>query len=463
MRLGALGGAPGTQRGRHGERSGRSWGALDFSNHRFVALRYGLAGALALCLGAPEVRAQSTSTFRGATPFPGTVRDLLRDDLAKTSGQLYGAIGTMERRGVLHMQPGEVIAVAETNIIGGALRIPGTSAYGAIGDGSYRSQYQLLPADVFALSATFAVRWEKVGLFASAGGVYPRVSDGTEALVGRMMFPLVGLLATPVAHLGVMAAPFLTGSTQVVGGQTSADIASYVYGGFYDAGPVVLYAGLVGTGRGSGLYTNISQNRLKLLTEAVLSEQFSELSYLKFGLNQLPDARKLLSGELPPEQKKHKDDESGRRSLTSFYGRKVQFSIPRRGADAVALEPGRLGFWSAHAEQANIGSILDVGLALGVAPSPILHEARVGLHTRGFHGLRDAGVGVSLGAVQLPALYMLGQQPGLRMALRIEARLGEVARVAIYRNEPETLSAFPYAYDAWSYYFSASPLMFFDK
>lgn len=414
---------------------------------------------------ASTASAQSTSTFRGAQPFPGTVRDLLRDDLARTSGQLYGAIGTMERRGVLHMQPHEVIAVAETNIIGGALRIPGTSAYGVVGDSSYRGQYQLLPADVFAMAATFAIRYENFGIFASAGGVYPRVSDGTEAFVGRMMFPLVGVLGTPVAHLGVMAAPFLTGGTQVIGGQTSADIASYVYGAFYDVKGVVLYAGLVGTGQGTGLYTNISQNRLRLLGESVLSNEFSELSYLKLGLNQLPDAMKLLSGDLPPEGKKSRreEEEDQRKQLTSIYGRKVQFAIPRRGADAVPLEPGKLGFWSIHAEQANIGRIFDVALAAGVSPTPVLHEARVGIHTPEFFSTRSAGIGASIGAVQLPALYMLAQQPGIRMALRIEARFGELARLAIYRNEPETLSAFPYAQDAWAYYFSASPLLFFGK
>lgn len=422
------------------------------------------AWCAALLLTAADAQAQSTSTFRGAQPFPGTVRDLLRDDLAKTSGQIYGAIGTMERRGVLHLQPGEAVAVAETNIIGGALRIPGIAQYGTIGDTSYRSQYQLLPADVFAMSATFAVRWEKFGLFASAGAVYPRVSDGTEAAVGRIMFPLAGMLMTPLAHLGVAAAPLLTGSTQVIGGQTSADIVSYLYGGFFDAGPVVLYAGLVGTGRGSGLYTNISQNRLKLLAETVLSEQFSELSYLKIGMNQFSEFRRLLSGELPKEEpSRRKREEEGKKSLTSFYGRKVQFAIPRRGADAVPLEPGRLDFWSIHAEQANLGGLFDVALAAGVSPSPVLHEARVGIHTPGFHSQKEAGIGVSLGAVQLPALYMLAQQPGLRMALRIEARLGEVFRIALYRNEPETLSVFPYAYDAWAYFFSASPLLFFDK
>jgi len=425
-------------------------------------LSIGLIGAsLAL---APGARAQSTSTFRGAQPFPGTVRDLLRDDLARTSGQLYGAIGTMERRGVLHLEPNQIVAVTETNIIASALRIPGTSEYGVVGDSSYRGHYQLLPADVFAVSATFAIRWEKFGLFASAGGVYPRVSDGTEAMVGRTIFPLVGVLVTPLAHLGVMAAPLVTGATQVVGGQTSADIMSYVYGASYDVGGMVLYAGLVGTGRGGALYTNISQNRLKLLGESVLSEEFSELSYLKLGMNQLPDAKRLLSGELPPEKKKKdRDDDEQGQQLTSLYGRKVQFAIPRRGADAVPLEPGRLGFWSIHAEQANIGKIFDVALAAGVSPSPVLHEARVGLHTPSFFSQREAGIGVSLGAVQLPALYMLAQQPGLRLAFRLEARFGDVARIAIYRNEPETLSAFPYAYDAWAYYFSASPMMFFSK
>lgn len=420
-----------------------------------------LLTAISSLLLSATASAQSTDTFRGAKPFPGTVRDLLRDDLAKTSGQLYGAIGTLERRGVLHMKPSTIIAVAETNIIGGALRIPGTSEYGAVGDSSYRSQYQMLPADVFAFSAVFAARGDNLGVFASAGAVYPRVSDGTEAAVGRMIFPLVGAMATPMAHLGVMAAPFLTGPTQVTGGQTSADIVSYLYGAFYDVGGAVLYAGLVGTGRGAGLYTNISQNRVKLLAESVLSERFTELTYLKVGINQLADAKKLLSGQLPREAERTRDEE--KRELTSLYGRKVQFAIPRHGLEGQSLDPGKLDFWSIHAEQANISELFDVALAAGISPSPVLHEARVGLHTPGFFSQREGGLGITAGAVRMPALYMLAQQPGFRFAFRAEARLGEVVRLALYRNEPETLSSFPYARDAWVFYFSASPLLFFQK
>lgn len=421
--------------------------------------------AAATFLLSSEASAQSTDTFRGATPFPGTVRDLLREDLAKTSGQLYGAIGTMERSGVLHMRPNTIVALSETNIIASGLRIPGTSQYGVVGDTSYRGLYQLLPADVYAASAVFAIRWEKLGLFASAAAVYTRVADGTEASVGRTLFPVIGMMATPFAHLGVMAAPFLTGPTKLLGDQGTADMFSYLYGGFYDAGPVLLYAGLTGTGRGGGLYTNISQNRLKLLAESVLSEEFSELSYLKAGIDRFPSIKKLFTGELPKKDssKKEVEEPPDKESLTSFYGRKVILHIPRRGADAVPLEPGKMGFWSIHAEQANIAQLFDVALAAGVAPTPVLHEARIGLHTPEFHSKEESGIGISLGAVQLPATYMLAQQPGLRMALRIEGRYKQIVRMALYRNEPDTLSSFPYAYDAWTYYFSVNPIAFLNK
>ena len=65
--------------------------------------------------------------------------------------------------------------------------------------------------------------------------------------------------------------------------------------------------------------------------------------------------------------------------------------------------------------------------------------------------------------MRLPALYMLAQQPGLRIAFRTELRVGEKLRVGFYRNDTETLAAFPYAYDAWAFYFSVSPLMIFEK
>ncbi len=420
----------------------------------------GAAVAAALLALAAPAQAQSTQSFRGATPFPGTVRDLLRDDLAKSSGQLYGAIGVLERRGLLNMVPGQVIAVAETNIIASALRIPGTSEYGTIGDTSYRGYYQLLPADVYAFSAAFAVRLGSVGLFASAGAVYPRVADGTEATIGRTGFGLVGLLGTPLAHLGVLAAPLLTGATKVVGNQSSADLFSYLYGASYDFGPIALYAGLTGTGQGAGLYTNITQSRVRFLAETVLTEKFSDLTYLTAGIKRLPAAGRLFSGDLPESEKPREVED---RPLSSFYGRKVVFSIPRRGADAVELDPVKLGFWTLHGEQANIGQIFDVAVAAGVAPTPLLHELRVGIHSPEFYSYKEIGFGASAGAVRLPALYMLAEEPGFRFAFRVEARIGEALQMAFFRNDPALLSTFPYAYNAWSFYFSANPLLLFQK
>jgi hypothetical protein len=83
--------------------------------------------------------------------------------------------------------------------------------------------------------------------------------------------------------------------------------------------------------------------------------------------------------------------------------------IPRTGGPDVPYEVDNLSFWSMHLERTGLfDNIFDVGLAAGVKPSLVVHEARVGVHNKEYHTL-GTGVMLSAGAVQLPALYMLAQ------------------------------------------------------
>lgn len=410
---------------------------------------------------ARSAAAQGTDTFRGAEPFPGTVRDQLRDDLAKSSNKVYGAIGALERHVMPTLQKKEgLVAVAEFGMLVSALKIPGRAKYGTIGDSSYRGEYQLLPADVYSYSVAFGYHAGNWSFFGSSAVVYPRVADGTESTVGRVGFPLVGAIAVPISHLLIPAAIIATGPTQVVGDEKVANLFSYVLGGGYTLKGVSGYLGVVGSAGGAGVYTNLTQNRLHALISAALADKLEHLDYLKAGIDRLPRIGEALSGGGGDAPVAGGDKPTGLRQgdqLTSFYGRRVNFLIPRRNAEAVSLEPGRVAFWSGHAEQANVFGLVDLSAAVGVSPGVFLHEARIGLHTPGFYE-SGSGAGVSVGAVQLPALYMLAQQPGYRVAVRGEIRLGHVFRLAAFRNEPEILAPFPYAYDAWAVQALVCPL-----
>jgi hypothetical protein len=113
---------------------------------------------------------------------------------------------------------------------------------------------------------------------------------------------------------------------------------------------------------------------------------------------------------------------------------------------------------------------IDVHAAYALTPTPLVHEARVGLHTPGFHWIPDAdsdedrpvaGVLVTGGVVRLPALYYYGVEGGAKKSFRAEAQAnltsdGSVMglNLSLRYNEPDTLATFPYAQDAWNLYFS---------
>jgi hypothetical protein len=407
---------------------------------------------LALAWLAPrEALAQSSVNFRGANPFPGTVRDRLREDMAKTSAQLYGAVGTLERRILPAMSSRSFIAISEMNIIMGGLRPPGQCEYGCPywPNSDDKASYGLIPVDTYALSVGFGVKaTDKLGVFASAGFVYNRAAAGTEAAVGRTLFPMIAALSMPLSHLALASAPFLTGPVQLAG-KDVAGLASYVVGASYDVMDTTLYAGMVGTASGAGLYTNITENRVRALVSAAVTDKFEELSYLKFGFDKLRKGNPLtglLRGDAA--------ENPVTAPTTSLFGRRMNFAIPRRDAAGESLSPGRVGFWTAHFEQYNLLPWASFTAAIGLTPSLVVHELRGSLHTAGFNDTGDkksgSGVGISAGMVQLPALYMLAQQPGPRFSLRLEGRLGTLFRFAVYRNEPEVLAPFPYAYDAWA-------------
>lgn len=225
-----------------------------------------------------------------------------------------------------------------------------------------------------------------------------------------------------------------------------------------------LRLGMIGSSRGAGLYTNLTQTRLRAFLSAALMDEFKDVPLFKLGFDHVPDSvwsnlDKVFEDDAAERRERDRRSDKLEGGTTSFYGRRVQFLIPRPGAADVTHDFGSLPFWSTHVERTGLAKgIVDVGVAAGLKPSLMLHEARISLHNKEYH-TTGTGVMLSLGAVQLPALYMLAQQPGMHLAFRAEVKIKHVVRFATYRNEPEILTAFPYAYDAWTVSLLVNPLL----
>lgn len=333
------------------------------------------------------------------------------------------------------------VSVYEGNWVYNATQVPTHE----IGDGCPAEyQYALREVDTGAFNVGVAAGYGRFSVF-YAGGLTASSAFGYESAESRSTLPLQqSLLGLPMAFL----AP-LYNKRGIDDGTTYA-VLDYMVGVGADAGGVDLRVGYVGS---TGVYSNLSERQLRLFLAALVEESFSEVPYLKGGIDKLKSPF----------------------GYTSLFGRSLPLYAPPR-YDAATAEAedtstsARLG--TAHLEQLNVARVFDVKAAYAFAPESLLHELRAGVHTPGFHQIPSdeeavrsldgfaGGAAFYFGRVQLPAMYYYGVEGGGRTSLRFEAQalVGEGQdqfglNVSLRRNEPEVLSLFPYAQDAWSFYF----------
>ena len=148
--------------------------------------------------------------------------------------------------------------------------------------------------------------------------------------------------------------------------------------------------------------------------------------------------------------------------------------------NAIESEPVRTKFMTAHVEQLNIGKLIDVTTAYAWEPSPMLHEARAAIHTAGYrpapskpkdldkeqYAVEQFGVIATAGIVRMPPLWYYGLDGGYRLSLRVDLvgtqwdqndkdfQFTSRLLMGVRYNEPEVLSGFPYARNAWDLYIS---------
>lgn len=224
----------------------------------------------------------------------------------------------------------------------------------------------------------------------------------------------------------------------------------YIAGVQLEALGTSLAAGYIGT---QGLYTNLSQQKIRAFATAAIAREFSELAYLKAGLDRVSTL------------------EDG---LSSLYARKVVFSPPPTPTnDGFSLpDVSGVSMWTGHLEHANIMKLLSVRSALAVAPEVFLHDLALSIHTTDYHidpsdkGRRirvdPTALSFTAGTVRVPENRALGQPGDQLISVKAEARMfrdskmiGDLA-LGLGFNDPEVLTRFPSAQNVFNMTFGGT-------
>ncbi|MBK7584083.1 MAG: hypothetical protein IPI67_28280 [Myxococcales bacterium] len=384
----------------------------------------------------------------GFSLLEGTTRYEAARQAGITNAQVYGAVGAFDRYVIpvlgAELEDGENLGLfaIEYGAIINAARAPGgckTKITDAT-EGCLRG-ISMNNVDLYSSNFAFGYRGGLFGFFYTASYTLPVVvgeglNRGSYGYI-TMMGPVIAHTLSPLRLFGKSTFnKVLPGDVDgVVGVSMNTKVGS-------------AYAGYVYS---QGVFGDIDVPELKSFVTTVLSQKFKELSYLKGGLRQFD----YFSKSVP--------ETIGR---TSLYGRKLQLVPPQpAGVTDIADRQNLIDFVTVHFEQTDIAKYVDARVAYATTPVAQLHEARLSLHTEnyafnrgpyvehGYQGDKKVPVEASLtaGMVSLPNLWYYGVEGGRRLSLTAELSVGP-ARVSIRRNDPEVLSTFPVAYDAWSFF-----------
>ncbi len=400
---------------------------------RFAAL---VAGAALLLAGA-RAQAQCDSYV----PLENSAGEAATQQALQGFARLYGATGAAEREVLPTLRLGEddetvaLMHLRWTSIFGAAeyLLVPEIPSSGCAP--LKRSDYDL-HAGTFGLG----MRFGPVSLFYLTSTIV-----GYQGNAGRVVMPAFAWI--PPGYYW-FAAPF-TGPWEYEneGLHISGD---FIAGGQVEVFDTNLALGYIGT---QGIYTNLSQERIRTFVSAAIAQEFSELAYLKGGLDRLQTLQQ---------------------QLTSVYARKVVFSPPPvPTADGLELPEGVSGtdMWTAHFEQANLMKLLSFRSALAVTPSVFVHDLALSVHTEECHSdpvhtetsHRDSGAAsFSLGTVRVPENRAIGQAGKQMLSVQAQIRyfgegkgIGDLGFGMAF-NDPEVVTRFPSASNVFSLTFGGT-------
>lgn len=384
-----------------------------------------------------------------ATPSGGTVGYKVAQQARTTNATLYGAAAAFENnvKPAIQYGDGALVRLEVHNLLR-AVTIAGSCDYD-LWDECNGHAYVKLPVDLFASTFSFAYRAERVGVFYT--------SSMTMASVPSWQSPGV---TRGLANAAAFTTPLVPAIRPIEKAATVAEnedlpATAFVLGASYDVGPFNAYAGYQSS---RGLFTNVTEDRLRAFFTGIVGNELRELTYLKAGLDRTPW---LGLGE----------DVARLVGFSTATVREVSVTIPHRVApggldDLVAYRrAAAYNWWTTHLEQASIARIVDVGGALSVWPVAAPFEGHLSVHTPRFRApLLDPDTSVSelfstedfrvdagatVGIVNLPDLAYLGQRGGQQPMFRFDVKI-PFASLSVQHNTPDILTAFPYAYGAWS-------------
>ena len=406
-----------------------------------LALLVGLAGAgVGLAQQAAGLVTEHVTEDCRPHPIPGTVPYNLGQQSIETNAQAYSAEAlvrdTIARGGVFGLR---------LNNLYGVTSVPTIATCGS------GQQFGTLDLDLFSSATAIGVHVPlggyKVKLF-YAGSVtgshyhFPRgieneryyTSWGYAGLgyAAAFLAPLAPLISRDDG-LQTMAGDFIAGAS--LGIPDNPDLGTLDVGYVYS----------------SGVYSNVSSQRLKLFATTMLTDRFALLALLRLGVDDVPTA-----GE-------SRRDKVG---ATSLYGQNRVLRAPATLQTADAAGTGFRGLLAdkddgvdlstVHIEQRRIGQFLTVSAALAVRPTVFLHEGSVGVELP-LSALADidrdsplaeaAAIRGVLGVSEMPALPWYANEGGRQVYFDLS--FGDLIHVR--RNAPSTLAIFPYAQGAWEF------------
>lgn len=396
---------------------------------------------LSLCLGLVPRLAEANCTTQAYEPFLGSPGRATGQQALAGFSRLYGATGAAEREVLPHLRAADEGDSAEL------LHLRWTSLFGAsrelmVAEQSRAGCPDLIRSDYDLHAGTFGIGLRQGPL--SAYYVTSTVMGVQSGVVERTLGPPTAWI--PPGYYA-FAAPF-TGPWEYESGSLRIG-GDFIAGAQLELWDTNLAVGYIGS---RGVFTNISQEKLRAFLSAAVANEFSELAYLKTGFDRLSTFRD---------------------SLSTIYARKVVFSPPALPTvDDWSLPdvPG-LSFWTGHLEQANlIERWVSVKTALAVAPHAFLHDLALSLHTSSFHpdpslpGYQsdELEMGLSAGTVRVPENRALGQPGSHLVSVRGELRyrgqgdgIGDIT-LGVGMNDPDVLTQFPSAVNVFNVSFGAN-------
>jgi len=355
----------------------------------------------------------------------GTPGVAVTQQATRTNAQIYGAVALAED--TLLPLDGVPVSFRASNIYN-VNRLPTVAAC------RYGQRYGMAAMDMFATSAGAAIPF-KVGEEGELRIVYAGSITGT-----LMHFPshtwannrVFSSEAMAFAGIGLGYAPFLAPLIDRESGPQTVAADGMLGLQFFNPWDPELGALSLGYVYSSGLYSNVSVAKLKVLASALLTQELSELAMAKLGFYGIVAAEVLGRSHLYVRRKLIEPPTAD------------QTVAPQQ---QITLLAPRVDLHTVHYEQRNIGGWVDIDVTGAMTPRVFLHEGWLGVHDP------THMVDVRVGVTELPALPWYGIDGGRKLSYDIRAVYGFVS---LSRNDADTLTNFPYAQDAIHLQFGVS-------